>query len=162
MQVNLKYGKSGITLNYSETPNFQGVLYPKAVNSLVDPPGELRKSLENPSASASLQKVAAGRKDAVIVVSDITRPVPNRLLLPGIFEQLEVAGISRESITILIATGIHRPNEGEEIIQLVGVKLLKTIGLSIIFHRNRMIWCWLVMSVLRFLLTSTSTISMRI
>ena len=120
MQVKLKYGKSGITLNYSETPNFQGVLYPKAVNSLVDPLGELRKSLEDPIASASLQKVAVGRKDAVIVISDITRPVPNRLLLPGILAQLKAAGMLADSITILIATGIHRPNEGEELIQLVG------------------------------------------
>ncbi|MDX2481187.1 MAG: nickel-dependent lactate racemase [Desulfuromusa sp.] len=120
MQVKLKYGKSGIELNYSATPNFQGVLYPKAVKPLADPADELKKSLENPIASASLQEIATGRKDAVIVISDITRPVPNRLLLPGILEPLERAGVPRDCITILVATGIHRPNEGEELIQLVG------------------------------------------
>ena len=120
MQVKLKYGKTGIVLNYPETPNFQGVLYPAAVKPLVDPPTELKESLENPIAATSLREIATGRKNAIIVISDITRPVPNRLLLPGILEQLERAGVSRDSITILIATGIHRPNEGEELIQLVG------------------------------------------
>ncbi|MDX2495255.1 MAG: nickel-dependent lactate racemase [Desulfuromusa sp.] len=123
MQVKLKYGKSGIALNYTETPNFQGVLYPKAVEPLVDPEAELKKSLEKPIDSVSLQEMATGRKDAVIVISDITRPVPNQLLLPEILEHLEEAGVPRDAITILIATGIHRPNEDEELIQLVGQKI---------------------------------------
>jgi nickel-dependent lactate racemase len=58
-----------------------------------------------------------------VVISDITRPVPNRLILPPILGTLESAGIRRQDILILIATGIHRPNEGEELVELVGEEI---------------------------------------
>ncbi len=120
MQVKLKYGASGIHLEYPETPNFQGVLYPGAAEPLAQPEAALAEALQQPFASQPLAELARGRDNAVIVISDITRPVPNRLLLPGILQQLEAAGLAPEKITILIATGIHRPNEGDELIQLVG------------------------------------------
>lgn len=123
MQVKLKYGASGIHLEYPETPNFQGVLYPGAAEPLEQPDQELAAALQRPIASPSLADVARGRDNAVIVISDTTRPVPNRLLLPGILQQLETAGLATEKITILIATGIHRPNEGEELVQLVGQEI---------------------------------------
>jgi lactate racemase len=46
--------------------------------------------------------------------------VPNRMMLPPILRRIEQAGIPREAITILIATGLHRPNEGDELVELVG------------------------------------------
>jgi nickel-dependent lactate racemase len=46
------------------------------------------------------------------VISDITRPVPNQVVLPPMLETLEAAGVAREAIVILIATGMHRPNLG--------------------------------------------------
>ena len=120
MQVTLKYGTEGLALNFPETANFQGVLYPEAAAPLVDPLAVLEDCLVRPIAARPLQELAKGRGNAVIVISDITRPVPNTLLLPGILAQLELAGIPAEKITILIATGIHRPNEGEELERLVG------------------------------------------
>ncbi|MCA9099008.1 MAG: nickel-dependent lactate racemase, partial [Planctomycetaceae bacterium] len=57
---------------------------------------------------------------ACILICDITRPVPNKVLLPPILETLAAAGVPREGITILIATGMHRPNEGDELVELVG------------------------------------------
>ena len=120
MQVRLAYGREGLLLEYPETPNFQGVLYPDRVTPLERPAESLRDALAEPIASGPLRDRAAGRRNAVIVISDITRPVPNQLLLPGILEELSRAGLSEEDITILIATGIHRPNEGDELTQLVG------------------------------------------
>lgn len=76
-----------------------------------------------PTESVPLLDLAKRRKDAVIVISDSTRPVPNALLLPAITEQLEEAGMAREAITILIATGIHRPNKGAEPEALVGAEI---------------------------------------
>ena len=35
-------------------------------------------------------------------------------------EDLEAAGVPRDAITILIATGLHRPNEGDELRELIG------------------------------------------
>jgi len=53
--------------------------------------------------------LARGKSSAAISVCDITRPAPNRQVLPPLLARLESAGIRRESITILIATGLHRP-----------------------------------------------------
>lgn len=123
MQVHLKYGQSGLDLEFPETPNFKGVLYPGAAEPLADPAGAVAAALLGPIASAPLQQLARGKNDAVIVISDITRPVPNALLLPAITRELEAAGMARDNITILIATGIHRPNEGAELERLVGKEI---------------------------------------
>ena len=61
-----------------------------------------------------------GNKTACILVCDITRPVPNKLFLKPVIEELEEGGIPRDSITILIATGLHRPNLGEELEEVIG------------------------------------------
>jgi len=123
MRVHLKYGLSGIDLECPRTPNFQGVLTPKEAPPLADPDGAVSAALSDPIATTSLRRKAKGREDAVVVVSDITRPVPNGLLLPPILAELEAAGIADEKVTILIATGMHRPNEGEELERLVGAEI---------------------------------------
>src|SRR5262249_22698083 len=73
-----------------------------------------------PLGARPLAELARGKRKAVVVISDITRPVPNRLLLPPILEALAEGGIPRDAVTILIATGTHRPNVGEELVTLVG------------------------------------------
>ena len=55
-----------------------------------------------------------------MVISDVTRPVPNQVLLPPILQALEAAGIPRREILILVATGLHRPNCGDELAEMVG------------------------------------------
>jgi len=137
MQVKLKYGTDGLVINYPETPNFQGVLYPEKVAALENPQVALQQSLMQPIGSESLLTVARGRKNAVIVISDITRPVPNQLLLPDILRQLEQSGLPAEQITILIATGIHRPNEGDELIQLVGRDIAENYRVINHFSKNQ-------------------------
>lgn len=125
MQVRLKYGHAGLDLEFPETPNFKGVLYPAAAEPLKDPVQAVTEALRQPIHSPPLQELARGKQDAIIVISDITRPVPNALLLPAITSQLEAAGIARERISILIATGIHRPNEGAELERLVGKEMVE-------------------------------------
>ena len=120
MRVHLKYGQAGLDLECPHTPNFQGVLSPLAAPPLPDPVGAVAAALAAPIESPPLRQLAQGKGDAVIVVSDITRPVPNSLLLPPILAELEEAGIPRERIVILIATGMHRPNEGAEVERLLG------------------------------------------
>ncbi len=50
----------------------------------------------------------------------MTRPVPNRLLLAPILETLEREGVRRSETLLLIATGLHRPNEGPELEEMLG------------------------------------------
>lgn len=63
--------------------------------------------------------LARGKRSACILVCDITRPVPNGLFLRTLIERLCAARIAREAITVLIATGLHRPNEGTELAMLI-------------------------------------------
>ncbi|MEJ2469965.1 MAG: nickel-dependent lactate racemase [Desulfuromonadales bacterium] len=123
MHIRLKYGERGLDIECPETPHFVGVLSPQEADILDDPARAVADSLARPITSPPLTEVARGKQDAVIVISDITRPVPNALLLPIIIGQLEEAGVPAEKITILIATGIHRPNLGTELERLVGQEI---------------------------------------
>ena len=123
MKVTLKYGYEGLEIDIPVTENFKGVIYPEEPEVIKNPQEELIKALKNPINSKPLHEIAKGKKDAVILISDKTRPVPNRIILPPILKTIENAGIKRENILILIATGIHRPNLGEELISLVGEEI---------------------------------------
>ena len=91
---------------------------------LPDPEGAVRQALADPIDSQPLGELAGKKKDACVVISDITRPVPNRIILPPMLNILEESGIKRENITILIATGMHRPNQGEELESMVGREIM--------------------------------------
>jgi len=85
-----------------------------------EPLRAVEAALAQPIGSPPLQELARGKKSACVVISDITRPVPNQLILPPLLQALERAGVPQEGIVILIATGMHRPNLGEELEGLVG------------------------------------------
>ena len=87
---------------------------------LPDPAAAVAQALARPLGGPPLAELAQGKASACIVVSDITRPVPNHLLLPPLLDTLLAAGVPRDGITILIATGMHRPNLGPELAELLG------------------------------------------
>lgn len=122
MRVRLDYGKTGLTAELPDS-NLIGVLGLSPAPPLSDPSEAVEAALAAPIGTAPLAQLALGRRDAVIVICDITRPVPNKTLLPPILQTLERSGIPAERITILIATGTHRPNEGEELLHLVGEEI---------------------------------------
>lgn len=119
MRVKFEYGRKGL---YAELPDERIVrtLRYKDAPPLPDPHASLLEVLTKPNGTPSLAEIAKGRQNACIVICDITRPVPNELILRPMLEILEDAGISREKITILVATGLHRPNEGAELVEMVG------------------------------------------
>ncbi len=96
------------------------VLEARSAVPLKDAPGMLEAALERPIGTLPLRELARGKRSAGISVCDITRPAPNRLVLPPLLRRLEEAGIPREAITILIATGLHRGATEEEIREIVG------------------------------------------
>lgn len=96
------------------------VLRKPEMRVVADPSAAVMDALEFGIASPSLAQFAQGKKTACIAVCDITRPVPNHLFLRPIVEVLKLAGISEGDITIIVATGLHRPNEGAELAELIG------------------------------------------
>lgn len=87
---------------------------------LPDQSAAIREAFENSVGSAPLAELARGKKSACILICDITRPVPNGLFLRPMIETLVASGIPLSGICVLVATGLHRPNEGEELTELVG------------------------------------------
>jgi lactate racemase len=124
MRITLDYGRTGLEVNLPDD-RVVGPLAIKPASPLSDPAGAVDEALCNPIGSEPLGDLAAGRKNACILVSDITRPVPNRLILTPILRTLEWAGITRDSITLLIATGLHRPNLGAELVEMLGQEIVE-------------------------------------
>ncbi len=120
MKVDLSYDVDGLQVELPETPGFQGIWRPSEPPAVTKPEEAVAAALRQPTVGLPLPELARQRKSACIVISDITRPVPNQIILPPLLALLEEAGIAREDIIILIATGIHRPNEGDELLALVG------------------------------------------
>jgi nickel-dependent lactate racemase len=85
-----------------------------------DPRACIEEALASPAGAADLATEARGLSSACIMICDVTRPVPNRLILRPLIERLLGAGLEPSRITVLVATGLHRPNEGEELAALIG------------------------------------------
>lgn len=137
MKVKLKYGKEGIPLEIKETPGFVGIIMPSEPEPIKDPLNKIEESLRKPIEAKPLTDIARGRNNACIVISDITRPVPNTLILPPVLKIIEAAGVPRSEITILIATGIHRPSTEDERSRLVGPDIIKLYKVVDHFSKNR-------------------------
>jgi len=86
-------------------------------------PGFIDHAFSAPVDSPPLREVARSRKRAVILVSDSTRNVPTSCVLPRVLEELALAGIDRENIALIVATGVHRPATEEEMREIVGENL---------------------------------------
>jgi nickel-dependent lactate racemase len=119
VRVRLDYGRGALEVELPGGPGAR-VLAHKDTAPLADPHGSLQEAIEQPIGSPPLPALAKGRNSACILVCDITRPVPNEMILRPILETLEGAGIRGDKILILVATGLHRPNEGDELIEMVG------------------------------------------
>ncbi len=68
----------------------------------------IRQGIADPMGSKRLSTIAGGRRQAVIIVDDITRPTPAAALLPSILEELAAGGIARDAVRLVLATGAHK------------------------------------------------------
>ena len=123
--VILPYDRSELKVALPDA-NIVRVLQYKSAPPLTDPDWSVRDALVEPIGCPAFQKIAVGRRSACILICDVTRPAPNALMLTPILESLQAAGLAREDVTILIATGLHRPNLGEELVELVGGEIAAT------------------------------------
>jgi nickel-dependent lactate racemase len=115
--VHLPYGRGLLPLMLQ---NGATVVHPTEVQPLTDPLGAVRASLRHPTAGAPLRDRVKAGQTVAIVVSDVTRPVPNEMLLPPVLEELHAAGIGDERITIVNGTGLHRVNNAAELNEMLG------------------------------------------
>ncbi len=119
MNINMKYGKAGLSLDLPGDIDVT-LVQKKAMHVLKDPEGAVKTVFSNPVNCKTLREEAKGCRSCCILICDITRPVPNGLILPQLIKELIEAGMAPDLITVLVATGLHRPNEGDELHELVG------------------------------------------
>ena len=71
-----------------------------------------------------LGELAAGADRVAVVFPDLTRPMPNRTVLPPLLAELARCGVPDERITLLCATGTHRQATVAEMEELVGPEIV--------------------------------------
>ncbi|WP_152655466.1 nickel-dependent lactate racemase [Oceanobacillus sp. CFH 90083] len=115
MKTDLLYGKNGISL---DLPDNALLIEPTNSPKLDDDKEAIRQALRNPIGSAPLKESVKSTDKVSIVISDITRPTPNHILVPLLIEEL--SHVPLENFVIINGTGTHRDQTKEEFVQMLG------------------------------------------
>jgi nickel-dependent lactate racemase len=122
-QFQIPYSKTSIKFGVPPTMQVT-VVTSRPVEPLRNVPQAIKAALAQPIGSPPLREIARPGDRACIVFTDSTRACPDHLLVPALLEELERAGIRDEDITLLCATGMHRPSTREEKIAKLGEGIL--------------------------------------
>jgi len=137
MEADILYGKDALTVHFPDEIDVT-LVHKQPMTQLDNPELKLREAFQSPSSCRPLKQLAKTRKKACILICDITRPVPHKVLLPPLIEELVDGGIPKENILLLIATGLHRPNEGDELREVIGSEtVLRSVPIANHFARDR-------------------------
>lgn len=117
--VDVPYGGRPLSIEIPEK-NLAGILTPSEPEKSEDETHLIRNALENPIGSERISDIVDFGKKIVIIVSDITRPVPTSRMLPHLLEELRRGNAKDENITIVIALGLHRNQTEDEMKKIVG------------------------------------------
>ena len=118
----LKYGEGNVTLEVPQK-NLLGTILPNTcpvIRGKEAEEAEVLRSLHEPIGTPALDKLLKPGQTVAIMVSDITRPAPSKLLLPPILKELRGIGIRNEDIGIFFGLGLHRRQTEQEQRYLVG------------------------------------------
>ena len=122
LRVTLDYGRTGLEVDLP-ADRIVGPLKIRDVPPLADPEGAVEEVLRAPTGTPPLAELARGKRNACILICDITRPVPNEVILRPMLRTLQEAGIAREDVLILVATGLHRPSTEAERAEMLGPEI---------------------------------------
>ena len=88
---------------------------------------EIREKLVKPIGTARLSEMARDRKEAVLIVDDLTRPTKASQLLPFVLEELHQGGMSDDHVRVVIGTGTHGPQTLDQIVKKVGEEIAEKL-----------------------------------
>ena len=124
-EVLFSYGKHKIPYSFDES-ELIGVLE-SSIHHYKPEASEdelVRAAIASPIGSEKLSELAKGKKNIVIIASDHTRPVPSKIIIPPMLEEIR-KGSPDAKITILIATGCHRGTTRDELISKFGEDIVE-------------------------------------
>jgi nickel-dependent lactate racemase len=132
VKIKLAYGKEGLDINLPDYLNVD-VVEPRHREGLPDQAAAIEDALLRPIDSKPLRNLAkqavatcprhGGSGTIGIVINDITRPMPYKIILPILLQELR--GVSDEQILLFNATGTHRPNTEAELQEMLGDEVLR-------------------------------------
>lgn len=125
MQIEVGYGNGIQSVEILEE-QLAAVLRPNEVAISMTATEAMEDALDHPIGTEPLEVLARGKKNIVIITSDITRPMPSYKVLPHVLKRLEMAEIEKKQITIVFALGSHRRQTEEEKRRLVGDEIFET------------------------------------
>lgn len=120
LKIKLPYDKTYWEADIAEE-NLAGVLVSQAEGYQASMSQEalVETSLDHPIGSLTLEEMVKGKKKITIISSDHTRPVPSKITMPILLKRIRAVE-PKASISILVATGFHRPSTQEELISKYG------------------------------------------
>ncbi|MCD4670363.1 MAG: nickel-dependent lactate racemase, partial [Actinomycetia bacterium] len=119
MKIKLDYGEGHLNVEIDEK-RLLHIIENEPIKTLDNIKNRLLDGFKNPAGSPPLKELIQGKENICIVISDSTRAVPTDTILDVLLPEIESCGVRKESETILVATGLHRPNTREELIRMVG------------------------------------------
>ncbi len=123
VEIALPYDKTTVIAHIKEE-NLAGILVSRQSGAQPSAPGAqlVEQSLDAPIGAPTLEELAKGKKDIVLISSDHTRPVPSHIITPILLRRLRAAAPGAR-IRILVATGYHRPSTAEELAAKYGPEI---------------------------------------
>lgn len=91
---------------------------------------EIKQRLHNPIGTLTLKELAKNKKDAVVVVEDISRPTMLEPILKVVLADLNEVGIEDDQITLIYALGGHRPMMKHDSIKKLGKEICDRINIE--------------------------------
>ncbi len=123
MQLKLAYGRTGLWIELPDDVPVT-VIEPEFVPGLPDEQAAITRALRSPLGSAPLSELVRPNDTVAMVFSDLTRPMPNKRVLPPLLHELALVGVPDERIVLINALGTHRPQTETELRSLLGDEIV--------------------------------------
>ncbi len=121
MVCTLPYGPGSIEVDIPEA-NLLYQALPHSPETIEPPDGLIAAALDHPVGSLPLEKLARPGMRVALLVDDLTRPTPKKLLLPHVLGRLHQAGVADGDIRLMLALGTHRQMTEAEIDRHIGLE----------------------------------------
>ena len=118
--ISIPYGKGQLCWEFP----YDGLLTSRVDQLKSEKTGRelVEEAMVHPIGTPTLRELAVGKKSCTIIISDHTRPVPSRDILPPVLRQLR-QGSPDIAVTLLVATGFHRLTTKEELTAKLGEEI---------------------------------------